>query len=250
MKDMDGIKELAAQIYLKHVDIDRPLLHKDVVVRSLNAAKTFHEHFDSFEEEIWSGAQRAAIRSAYKVYQDGQTIQAIKQYRAAFGVGLKEAKDIVDEWRNNPQDSVPDKEELGAIKYDQNAAEKLPWDLLPVESVEGMLRVLLYGQRKYTVCGACQAKVYPNPRLDGDLTTDKCPSCGSTNIVAGAHNWRKGFLWTRLIAACFRHLKAILQCEDTDPESGLPHVDHLMCMVAFLSGHQKCNYGNDNRWKD
>jgi len=135
-----------------------------------------------------------------------------------------------------------------ALKYDQGI-EKLPWDLLPVESVEGMLKVLLYGKRKYTVCGCCGDKWYKNPRLDGDPPHEHCNSCGATEEVTGAHNWRKGFTWTRLIAACFRHLKSILQCEDIDPESGLPHVDHLMCMVAFLSGHQKCGYGEDNRWR-
>lgn len=135
-----------------------------------------------------------------------------------------------------------------ALKYDQGH-EKLPWDLLPIESVEGMLKVLLYGQRKYTVCGQCGAKVYPKPQLDGDPPREDCPKCKSEDIRTGSHNWRKGFTWTRLIAAAFRHLKAILQCEDIDPESGLPHVDHLMCMVAFLSGHQKCGYGKDDRWK-
>lgn len=143
-----------------------------------------------------------------------------------------------------------------ALKYDQGV-EKLPWDLLPIEAVEGMLRALLYGKRKYTVCGSCGAKVYPNPRLDGDLPRDDCPKCGSKDIKTGAHNWRKGFSWSRIIAACFRHLKAILQGEDIDNGSPgtddngseLPHVDHLMCMVAFLSCHQKCGYGEDDRWK-
>ena len=139
-----------------------------------------------------------------------------------------------------------------ALKYDKDAdyGEKLPWDLLPVESVEGKLRVLHYGQRKYTTCRDCGAKVYPNPRLDGDKERDDCPECGSKNIETGAHNWRKGFKWTRLIAAAFRHLKAILQGEDCDNGpggSGLPHVDHLACMVAFLSSHQKLGYGEDDR---
>lgn len=143
-----------------------------------------------------------------------------------------------------------------ALKYDKGL-EKLPWDLLPVEAVEGMLRVMLYGQRKYTVCGDCNSRIYNNPRLDGDPPREDCPKCSSKNIASGAHNWRKGFSWTRLIAAAFRHLKAILQGEDIDngdpatgdTGSGLPHVDHLMCMAAFLSGHQKCGYGVDDRWK-
>lgn len=142
--------------------------------------------------------------------------------------------------------------ELGALKYDQNNGgygEKLPWDLLPFRATEGMLRVLLYGRRKYTVCGDCGAKTYPNPKLDGDPERSDCPSCQSENLVEGAHNWRKGFLWTRLIAAAFRHLVAIATKEDIDPDSGLYHVDHLLCMVAFLSEHQKLGYGKDDRHK-
>lgn len=140
--------------------------------------------------------------------------------------------------------------ESRALKYD---AEKLPWDLLPVEATEGMLRVLLYGKRKYTVCRDCGAQVYKNPRPDRDPPRDDCPDCSSKNIVEGSHNWRKGFEWTRLIAAAFRHLKAILQCEDIDNGpggSGLPHVDHCLCMLMFLSEHMKKGYGEDDRHRD
>jgi hypothetical protein len=146
------------------------------------------------------------------------------------------------------------KKKLKALKYD-NRPDKIPWDLLPVDAVEGMLKVLWYGGRKYTVCGSCKTdgaptKIYPNARLDGDPTRDDCPKCGKNDHTEGDYNWKKGFLWTRLIAAAFRHLKAILQNEDVDPESGLPHVDHLMCMAAFISEHQKNKYGKDDRWKD
>lgn len=147
---------------------------------------------------------------------------------------------------------------MPALKYDDYNAgygEKLPWDLLPVEATEGMLRVLLYGQRKYTICGDCTdddgkpTKIYPNPKLDGDLSRDDCPKCGSRNILTGAHNWRKGFTWTRLIAAAFRHLKAILQCEDIDPDSGEMHTGHLMCCIAFLHEHMTRKLGRDNRFR-
>ncbi len=135
---------------------------------------------------------------------------------------------------------------MTALKYDQS---KLPWDLLPFKATEGMLRVLKYGARKYTVCGACGGKVYTNPRLDGDTDTEQCPKCKSINLISGEHNWRKGFKWTRLIAASFRHLVAIAKGEDIDPESGLPHVDHLACCVAFLSEHHSDKLGQDDRYK-
>jgi len=134
-----------------------------------------------------------------------------------------------------------------ALKYD-SGIEKLPWDLLPIEATEGMLRVLLYGKRKYSICNKCGARIYPNARLDGDPPREDCPKCNSKDICSGAHNWRKGFAWTRLIAAAFRHLKAILQGEDFDPESGELHACHLLCMVAFLASHQILKLGIDDRY--
>ena len=63
------------------------------------------------------------------------------------------------------------------------------------------------------------------------------------------NNWRLGFKFSRLIAACFRHLLAIMRSEDIDPESGLPHVDHLGCSVMFLAWHLKNKPELDDRWK-
>lgn len=100
---------------------------------------------------------------------------------------------------------------MSALKFDQ---EKPRMDLLSRVALEGCAWVLTFGARKYA-----------------------------------DNNWRKGFKWSRLIGAAMRHLTAIMDGEDTDPESGLPHVDHLACCVMFLSEHQKKNLGEDDRWK-
>ena len=63
------------------------------------------------------------------------------------------------------------------------------------------------------------------------------------------HNWRKGFKYSRLIGACLRHLLAIMRREDIDPESGLPHVNHLSCSVMFLAWHLRHKKELDDRWK-
>lgn len=63
------------------------------------------------------------------------------------------------------------------------------------------------------------------------------------------NNWRRGFKWSRLIAAALRHLFAIMRGENIDPESGLPHVDHLGCCVMFLAWHMKNKPELDDRWK-
>jgi hypothetical protein len=134
-----------------------------------------------------------------------------------------------------------------ALKYDQGF-EKLPWDLLPYKAVEGLLRVLLYGKRKYSVCGDCGARIYENPRLDGDPPRSDCPKCTSKNVKDGAHNWRKGFHWSRLIAAAYRHLTSVAKGEDIDEESGLPHIFHALCMCAFLAEHYIDKLGVDDRY--
>jgi hypothetical protein len=61
-------------------------------------------------------------------------------------------------------------------------------------------------------------------------------------------NWRKGFPFTRIIASLERHLNAIKAGEDVDPESGLPHIDHVGCNWMFLSFFMKKMPELDDRW--
>lgn len=48
------------------------------------------------------------------------------------------------------------------------------------------------------------------------------------------HNWRKGIVTTRLLAACLRHTFAYLRGESVDPETGLSHMAHAMCCCMFI----------------
>lgn len=82
--------------------------------------------------------------------------------------------------------------------------DKLPMDLLDPLALDGLAAVLAFGAKKYA-----------------------------------KHNWRGGISWSRLIAALLRHTFAILRGELTDPESGLPHIDHIGCCWMFLSNMMK-----------
>ena len=106
---------------------------------------------------------------------------------------------------------IDQKKPLVAMKQD---SEKSRVDLLDAEWLEGIGHVLRFGAMKYS-----------------------------------DHNWRNGFKWSRLIGAAFRHLLAISRGEDIDPESGLPHADHLGCSVMFLAWHMKNKPELDDRWK-
>lgn len=100
----------------------------------------------------------------------------------------------------------------GGTKYDQ---DKPGVHLLDPLALEGIARVLDFGARKYA-----------------------------------AHNWRGGISYSRLIGAALRHTFAILRGEDVDPESGLPHVDHLGCCWMFLSNMMKTRPDMDDRYKE
>lgn len=97
------------------------------------------------------------------------------------------------------------------IKHD---AAKPPLDLLDPLALEGLAAVLEFGRKKYA-----------------------------------AHNWRGGFAWMRLMAALLRHAFAIIKGEDNDPESGLPHIDHLGCCWMFLSNMMKTRKDLDDRYR-
>ena len=69
------------------------------------------------------------------------------------------------------------------------------------------------------------------------------------NGVPGEHNWRKGFKWSRLLGAVLRHLFCFMRGEDTDKDSGLPHLAHAGCCIMFLLEHQTRSLGIDDRYK-
>jgi hypothetical protein len=100
------------------------------------------------------------------------------------------------------------------LKFDQ---DKPRMDLLDAKALEGLARVLTFGAHKYA-----------------------------------AHNWRTGLHYSRVISALLRHLNAVQQGQDIDPESNLPHIDHIGCCWMFLSNYMKGDLATtlDDRWKE
>jgi hypothetical protein len=81
-------------------------------------------------------------------------------------------------------------------KYDQ---EKPRWELLPLATVEDIVKVMTFGAKKY-----------------------------------GDNNWKLVEPKQRYFAAALRHLKAWQSGEIIDKESGLPHLAHALCSLLFL----------------
>lgn len=95
-------------------------------------------------------------------------------------------------------------------KYDSG---KVPLGLFPREAIIEICKVLDFGAKKY-----------------------------------GRDNWRKGMKWTRVSDAALRHLFAWISGDDYDDESGINHLAHCGCCIAFLLVYQICGFGEDDRY--
>lgn len=81
------------------------------------------------------------------------------------------------------------------VKHDQG---KPPISLINRRALEEEARVMAYGAKKYA-----------------------------------AHNWRKGISSSRLLDAALRHILAYADGENLDLETGLSHLAHARCCLAF-----------------
>lgn len=106
---------------------------------------------------------------------------------------------------------MDDLDKGAALKFDQ---DKLPLHLLSTEAMNQTAAVLKFGAKKYA-----------------------------------EHNWRKGFAWSRPLAAAMRHITAFNDGEDKDPESGLSHLAHAACCIMFLLEFEKTHQELDDRYK-
>jgi hypothetical protein len=55
--------------------------------------------------------------------------------------------------------------------------------------------------------------------------------------------------WSRYYGAALRHLNKWNSGVDVDDESGLPHLAHAGCCIAFLLASQISGHGTDDRFK-
>lgn len=62
------------------------------------------------------------------------------------------------------------------------------------------------------------------------------------------HNWEKGMPYSKVISSLERHLAKWKAGEDLDEESGLHHIDHLMCNALFLSRYVRAFPEFDDRY--
>jgi hypothetical protein len=61
------------------------------------------------------------------------------------------------------------------------------------------------------------------------------------------YNWTKGMPWSVPTACALRHVKAFLDGEENDPESGLPHLGHALCNIVMLDWYWRQYPEGDDR---
>ncbi|UOF82098.1 hypothetical protein [Caudoviricetes sp.] len=89
---------------------------------------------------------------------------------------------------------------------------KLRMDLIPIKPLRDLAKVLTFGAGKY-----------------------------------GERNWESGLKWSRPYAAILRHLTSWWCGETHDPETGINHLAHVMCNVAFLLEYDETHRELDDR---
>jgi hypothetical protein len=105
-----------------------------------------------------------------------------------------------------------------ALRYNEN---KLEWSLVDFKSLEPMVRVLMYGKKKYTKDG-----------------------------VSGAHNWKKGMSKAKILDSMLRHVTALVNGEEIDSESGESHIGAIGCNMMFYSYYTQTEQGKAKLIKD
>lgn len=76
-------------------------------------------------------------------------------------------------------------------------------------------------------------------KLESDIDSLRFQELTAEVITFGKNkysedNWKKSTNTQNYINALIRHLMAYLQGEDIDPESGISHLGHIGCNIAFL----------------
>ena len=104
----------------------------------------------------------------------------------------------------------------GESKGENKDSGKLLWQLLPFDALEQVVRV--FSQ-------AVESGKYA-PR-----------------------NWERGLEWERQLGSLLRHAARWQQGEDTDSESGLPHMAHVATRALMLLAYEQRGVGVDDRPK-
>lgn len=123
--------------------------------------------------------------------------------------------------------------------------ESNPQNKLPQVGKEAELLLPINGQGKRNDQGKVRYELIPTHLLE---STANVFDFGARKY--SSWNWLAGMPWSKVIGCMKRHLAAIERGEDIDPESGLPHIGHLMCNALMLEHYRLSYKEGDDRPSD
>jgi len=124
--------------------------------------------------------------------------------------------------------------------------KKTKWSLVHFNSIKPLPDVLAYGAHKYSKF----SKEGHDCKFGHEISKEEVESEGWTEESSGAHNWKKGSDQKEILESLMRHLTALMDGETNDPESGLPHIGHIMCNAMFYQYFENNKNGKNNETKD
>lgn len=113
---------------------------------------------------------------------------------------------------------------MKALRYNEG---KPKYSLIDLEAFEQCARVLDYGAKKYTI--------YVD-KGGNEIKGSEVTLMSETLKVkhSGRDNWKNGLKKSEVLDSMLRHITALRNGEELDPESGLSHIGHIQCNAMFL----------------
>ena len=115
---------------------------------------------------------------------------------------------------------------MKSLRYNEG---KIKWSMVDFKSLHPLVRVLEYGAHKYSIFEDSEGNQIKGSEISQQDTK------GLKVIYSGKDNWKINLDSTEILESLMRHLEALFAGEKIDPESGLPHIAHVLCNAMFYS---------------
>jgi len=117
-----------------------------------------------------------------------------------------------------------------ALRYNEG---KPQWSLIHYKSLEPLIRVMEYGAHKYSIFTDLDENVYKGSEVSAEDVEKLSLIC----IKTGKENWKNHMDRVKILESLQRHLAYLMDGEEIDSESGLPHMGHIMANAMFYNYH-------------
>ena len=112
---------------------------------------------------------------------------------------------------------------------------KPQWSLIHYKSLEPMIRAMEYGAHKYSIFVDAKDNIFKGT----EVTPQDVEDMNLITIKTGKENWKNPMNLIKILESLQRHVAAIMDGEEFDPESGLSHMGHVMANAMMYNYHYR-----------